>query len=195
MAFDLDACIAAANRASQACEYGLGSCSRTLHIGFFFDGVGRNIEQDASEDRLSNIARLYRAYPTPEKDSSTKNHQKFYISGLGTPFLEMEGEALQQIMDGTSNAVRDALKDQPTDALKDIFKAKAGGASTQDAVSELRHKAADPEGPAQATGTCHPERGDSGRYRGNSLAAGQRVYRLEHRKRGRHPAEQCQNPF
>lgn len=152
MAFDLDACIAAANRASQACEYGLGSCSRTLHIGFFFDGVGRNIEQDASEDRLSNIARLYRAYPTPEKDSSTKNHQKFYISGLGTPFLEMEGEALQQIMDGTSNAVRDALKDQPTDALKDIFKAKAGGVSTQDAVSELRQKLLTPKGQLRLLG-------------------------------------------
>lgn len=152
MAFDLDACIAAANRASQACEYGLGSCSRTLHIGFFFDGVGRNIEQDASEDRLSNIARLYRAYPTPEKDSSTKNHQKFYISGLGTPFLEMEGEALQQIMDGTGNGVRDALKDQPTDALKDIFKAKAGGASTQDAVSELRQKLLTPKGQLRLLG-------------------------------------------
>ncbi|WP_336215722.1 phospholipase effector Tle1 domain-containing protein [Enterobacter sp. P82] len=152
MAFDLDACIAAANRASQACEYGLGSCSRILHIGFFFDGVGRNIDQDAPDNRLSNIARLYRAYPDKENTTNVAVYGKHYISGLGTPFLEMEGEALQQIMDGTSNAVRDALKDQPTDALKDIFKAKAGGVSTQDAVSELRQKLLTPKGQLRLLG-------------------------------------------
>lgn len=42
MEMDLDAIIAAANRAQQACDYRLGNCSRVLHIGFFFDGVGRN---------------------------------------------------------------------------------------------------------------------------------------------------------
>lgn len=152
MAFDLDACIAAANRASQACEYGLGSCSRILHIGFFFDGVGRNIDQDAPDRRLSNIARLYRAYPDKENTTNIAVYRKHYISGLGTPFLEMEGEALQQIMDGTGNGVRDALKDQPTDALKDIFKAKAGGVSTQDAVSELRQKLLTPKGQLRLLG-------------------------------------------
>jgi len=60
---DLDAIIAAANRAQQACDYRLGNCSRILHIGFFFDGVGRNIEQDALANRLSNIGRLFRANP------------------------------------------------------------------------------------------------------------------------------------
>ncbi|AFJ46297.1 DUF2235 domain-containing protein [Shimwellia blattae] len=87
MEMDLDAIIAAAHRAQQACDYRLGNCSRILHIGFFFDGVGRNIEQDAPENRLSNIARLYRAYPMPEKNTSTESYQKHYISGLGTPFL------------------------------------------------------------------------------------------------------------
>lgn len=152
MAFDLDACMAAANRTSQACEYGLGSCSRILHIGFFFDGVGRNIEQDAIDDRLSNVARLFGAYPALEDSHQDATYWKFYISGLGTTFLEKEGEALQQIMDGTGNAVRDALKDQPTDALKDIFKAKAGGVSTQDAVSELRQKLLTPKGQLRLLG-------------------------------------------
>ncbi|WP_417314367.1 phospholipase effector Tle1 domain-containing protein [Enterobacter sp.] len=146
MAFDLNACIAAANRASQASEYRLGNCSRTLHIGFFFDGVGRNIEQDAPENRLSNIARLYRAFPAPVLSSPSVTYQAHYISGLGTPFLEMEGEALQQFMDGTINSVQDGLKDQPTDALKDIFKSKAGGASTSDALNELRQKLLTPKG-------------------------------------------------
>jgi len=146
MAFDLDVCIAAANRASQACEYELGNCSRTLHLGFFFDGVGRNIEQDAPENRLSNVARLFRAYPALEDSLYDATYWKFYISGLGTPFLEMEGEALQQFMDGTGNAVKDSLKDQPTDALKDIFKAKAGGASNQNVRNELRQKLLTPKG-------------------------------------------------
>ncbi|MCG0458497.1 DUF2235 domain-containing protein [Enterobacter cloacae complex sp. ECC445] len=146
MAFDLNACIAAANRASQASEYGLGNCSRTLHIGFFFDGVGRNIEQDAPENRLSNISRLFRAFPTPEDSLPGTTYSKFYIPGLGTPFLEREGEALQQFMDGTINSVQDALKDQPTDVLKDIFKSKAGGASTPDALNELRQKLLTPKG-------------------------------------------------
>nr|WP_286165155.1 hypothetical protein [Pantoea sp. 201603H] len=37
MEMDLDTLIAAAHRP--------GNCSRMRHIGFFFDGVGRNIEQ------------------------------------------------------------------------------------------------------------------------------------------------------
>ncbi|EKS6647659.1 DUF2235 domain-containing protein [Enterobacter hormaechei] len=146
MAFDLDACIAAANRASQACEYELGNCSRTLNIGFFFDGVGHNVEQDAPDNKLSNIARLYRAYPDKENTTNVAVYRKHYISGLGTPFLEMEGEALQQFMDGTGNAVKDSLKDQPTDALKDIFKAKSGGASNQNVRNELRQKLLTPKG-------------------------------------------------
>ncbi|WP_158698639.1 hypothetical protein [Cronobacter dublinensis] len=39
---DLESLIAAANRAQQALEYDMGNCSRTWHMGFFFDGVGRN---------------------------------------------------------------------------------------------------------------------------------------------------------
>ncbi|EMN4129514.1 MULTISPECIES: hypothetical protein [Providencia] len=60
---NLDKYIAATNRAQQAEEYQLGNCDRILHLGYFFDGTGRNIEQDASEARLSSIAKLYRAYP------------------------------------------------------------------------------------------------------------------------------------
>lgn len=146
MEIDLDAIIAAAHRAQQSCDYRLGNCSRILHIGFFFDGVGRNIEQDAAEKRLSNVARLFRAYPTPDKDTSTTSHQKHYISGLGTPFLEREGEALQQVMDGTGKSVLDSEKAQPADALKDIVKGKLGGASNQDVRDEMKKKLLTPKG-------------------------------------------------
>lgn len=44
------------------------------------------------------------------------------------------------------NAVKDSLKDQPTDALKDIFKAKAGGVSNQNVRNELRQKLLTPKG-------------------------------------------------
>jgi hypothetical protein len=146
MAFDLDSCIAAANRASQACEYRLGNCSRILHVGLFFDGVGRNIEQDAPENRLSNIARLFRAHPTLENNSSTATYQRIYISGLGTPFQEVEGEKLQQFMDSAGSSVQESLKNQPAERLKDIIKAKIGGASNQQAGNELRQKLLTPKG-------------------------------------------------
>ncbi|EMS1061634.1 hypothetical protein WKS79_000091 [Providencia stuartii] len=35
-----DSIISATNKAKQAQECKLGNCSRTLHIGLFFDGVG-----------------------------------------------------------------------------------------------------------------------------------------------------------
>lgn len=41
-----DSIIAATNKAKQEQECKLGNCSRTLHIGLFFDGVGRNLEKD-----------------------------------------------------------------------------------------------------------------------------------------------------
>lgn len=143
---DLDAIIAAAHRAQQACDYRLGNCSRILHIGFFFDGVGRNAEQDAPENRLSNIARMFRAYPAPESSTSNITYSRHYISGLGTPFIEREGEALQQVMDGTSKSVLESQKDQPADALKDIVKAKLGGASNQDVRDAMRKKLLTPQG-------------------------------------------------
>ncbi|MFU9135505.1 hypothetical protein, partial [Erwinia tasmaniensis] len=141
-----DAIIAAAHRAQQSCDYRLGNCSRILHIGFFFDGVGRNIEQDAPAKRLSNIARLYRGYPMPEKNTSTESYQAHYISGLGTPFREREGEALQQVMDGTGRSVLESEKAQPADALKDIVKAKLGGASNHDVRDEMKKKLLTPKG-------------------------------------------------
>lgn len=146
MEMDLDAIIAAAHRAQQSCDYRLGNCSRVLHIGFFFDGVGRNIEQDAPANRLSNIARLFRAYPEEENKTDLVAYKKHYISGLGTPFLEREGEALQQVMDGTGKSVLESEKSQPVDALKDIVKAKLGGASNQDVRDEMKKKLLTPRG-------------------------------------------------
>ncbi|WP_145608002.1 DUF2235 domain-containing protein [Yersinia rochesterensis] len=116
---DIESITAAANRAQQADDAGLGNCSRTWHVGFFFDGVHRNIEQDAPEQRLSSVARLFRAYPDERQDSSSNSYSKFYISGLGTPFHENLIAKLHTIMDGAESSALDDLKNQPGEMVKD----------------------------------------------------------------------------
>jgi hypothetical protein len=116
---DIESIIAAASRAQQADDVGLENCSRTWHVGFFFDGIHRNIQQDASEQRLTNVARLFRAYPSPQENTVDVSYDKFYLSGLGTPFQEELTEKLHTIMDSAQSSVLDDLKDQPKEIAKD----------------------------------------------------------------------------
>ena len=115
----IESIMAAANRAQQAEDAGLGNCSRTWHVGFFFDGIHRNIEQDAPEQRLSNISRLFRAFPAVKQNTEHESYSKFYISGLGTPFMESLTSKLHAIMDGAKSSALDDLKDQPKEMAKD----------------------------------------------------------------------------
>lgn len=146
MEMDLDAIIAAAHRAQQSCDYRLGNCSRILHIGFFFDGVGRNIEQDAPDNRLSNVARLYRAYPAPESSVSDVFYSRHYVSGLGTPFVETTSERLQGMMDKSLGSLLDDLKDKPVDMAKEAFQSSVGGASGKDVLTEMKDTLLTPKG-------------------------------------------------
>jgi len=146
MEMDLDAIIAAAHRAQQSCDYRLGNCSRILHIGFFFDGVGRNIEQDAPANRLSNIARLYRAYPAPESSVSNVSYGRHYVSGLGTPFVETTSERLQGMMDKSLGSLLEDLKDKPVDMAKEVFQSSVGGASGKDVLTEMKDTLLTPKG-------------------------------------------------
>ena len=116
---DIESIIAAASRAQQADDAGLGNCSRIWHVGFFFDGIHRNIDQDAPEQRLSNVARLFRAFPEQKQDTPQSTHSKFYLSGLGTPFDEELTEKIHNIMDGAQNSAIEDLKSQPGDMAKD----------------------------------------------------------------------------
>jgi hypothetical protein len=116
---DIESIIAAANRAQQAEDANLENCDRTWLVGFFFDGIHRNIEQDASENCLSNVARLFRAFPSVQQDTSHENYSKFYISGLGTPFKENLTSKLHTVMDGAQSSVMDDLKGQPKEIAKD----------------------------------------------------------------------------
>lgn len=143
---NLDALIAAANRAQQACDHKLGNCSRVLHIGLFFDGVGRNIDQDAVEKRLSNIARLFRAYPDEESRTYMVVYKKYYISGLGTPFDEVPEEKLLAAMDISLGSLLDDIKGKPADMAKDALHSTLEGESGKDVLTEVKDKLLTPKG-------------------------------------------------
>lgn len=116
---DVESLTAAAMRAQLGEDAKLGNCARTWNLGFFFDGIHRNLEQDAIDQRLSNISRLFRAFPDEIQNSSTVSYSKFYISGLGTPFHENLTSKLHAIMDGAQGSALDDLKDQPWDIAKE----------------------------------------------------------------------------
>lgn len=117
---DVESLISATSRAQQASEAGIGNCAQRLHLGFFFDGVHRNLEQDASEQRLSNIARLFRAYPGPEDSTEHEMYNAFYISGLGTPFHENVVAKLNAMMDGAHSTVLDDINGQPGNVAEEV---------------------------------------------------------------------------
>ncbi len=116
---DVESLTAAAMRAQLGEDAKLGNCARTWNLGFFFDGIHRNLEQDAIDQRLSNISRLFRAFPDEIQNSSTVSYSKFYISGLGTPFHENLTSKLHAIMDGAQGSALDDLKNLPGDIAEE----------------------------------------------------------------------------
>lgn len=141
---DVESLIAAANRAQQAEDAGLGNCSRVWYVGFFFDGIHRNIEQDTLEHRLSNIARLFRAYPSVQQNSPKESYDKFYISGLGTPFNETLVEKLHSIMDSGLGSIKDELKGQPGEMAKDAGMDSIKGNNWYEVLKNQRKKLLNP---------------------------------------------------
>ncbi|MFZ1872580.1 MAG: hypothetical protein WAU54_07365 [Chania sp.] len=141
---DIESLISATNRAQQAEDAGLGNCSRTWHVGFFFDGVHRNIEQDASEQRLSNVARLFRAFPDLKRETSCESYDAFYISGLGTPFTESLTAKLHTIMDGAQSTVLDDLKNQPGEMAEDAGIELLKGTDWSEVVKDMGRKLISP---------------------------------------------------
>ncbi|MEY0256538.1 PAAR domain-containing protein, partial [Morganella morganii] len=119
---------------------------RIIHIAFFFDGVGRNAEQDAPQGRLSNIARLFRAYPTQDDDTPAKNCRSFYIPGIGTPFDETASEKIQGFIDNTLGAFGDEMKSKPGDIGKDAFQSSVNGVSGKDILTQTKNTLLTPKG-------------------------------------------------
>jgi hypothetical protein len=60
------------------------NCSDIINISVFFDGTGNNKDVDATDEKWSNPARIWRAAQLlREKDTTSYS---IYISGIGTPF-------------------------------------------------------------------------------------------------------------
>jgi len=136
--------IAAASRASQASQHKLGNCSRILHISYFFDGVGRNVEHDAPKNRLSNIARLYRAFPFPEQSTIDEVYTAHYISGLGTPFKEETADFLKSKMDKSLEYYQGMLPTDPKETAQEVTQNALSGKGPLDTLKEMRDKLLSP---------------------------------------------------
>ena len=119
---------------------------RILHIAFFFDGVGRNAEQDAPQGRLSNIARLFRSYPENEDKTDIAAYKKHYIPGIGTPFDETAAEKIQSFIDNTLGAFGDEMKSKPGDIGKDAFQSSVNGVSGKDILTQTKNTLLTPKG-------------------------------------------------
>lgn len=70
------------------------SCSKTLHISFFFDGTNNNKKNDleiAKPPHPTNIARLFEATYEDEltKPKKLREYFKYYMPGVGTAFPEI----------------------------------------------------------------------------------------------------------
>ncbi len=106
------------------------ACGRSLHFGFFFDGFGRNLEEDLKENRVSNIGKLFLAHELDTPNTSTEEfnaYRKVYVSGLGADFDTSFGTQAG----GTLNRAISEVTDIPGDvageqALKGVRDGLAG---------------------------------------------------------------------
>ncbi|AIA72920.1 conserved hypothetical protein [Pectobacterium atrosepticum SCRI1043] len=113
-------------------QAGIGTCSLALQIGFFFDGLKRNINVDEESQRLTNVGRLFRAHSFEIKASLTSAYSsaKIYVPGLGTLLDDTPSERLDSILDARQQALpedyADALveqgKETAVDTVKGVFK-------------------------------------------------------------------------
>ncbi|WP_249978878.1 phospholipase effector Tle1 domain-containing protein [Vreelandella olivaria] len=76
----------ASNATTAGEDRGGTNCSQILDVGFFFDGISRNLEQDIQSGNVSNIGRLFSAYPERAQGTISHKFYRHYYSGLGTPF-------------------------------------------------------------------------------------------------------------
>lgn len=61
-------------------------CRSKLEISFFFDGMGRDLQEDLAEGRVSNIGKLFLAHYWEPDDKPGLLFRRHYYAGLGTSF-------------------------------------------------------------------------------------------------------------
>ncbi|MFB9866160.1 DUF2235 domain-containing protein [Vreelandella sulfidaeris] len=101
-----------------------------LDIGFFFDGISRNLEADIQESRVSNIGCLFLAYPPQEEGKLSAPIRRHYYSGLGTSFesslsADVVGAA-HRVPGEAVGTGEGQLRSSATDAAKGVL---SGGGS------------------------------------------------------------------
>ncbi|CBV43960.1 T6SS phospholipase effector Tle1-like catalytic domain-containing protein [Halomonas elongata] len=107
-------------------------CQLTIEIGIFFDGIGRHLEQDLRDGRVSNIGRLYSAFPDQEKDRLGQAFRRLYLPGLGAPYEENVQENFEATLRRASSEAVDGveghLRGGVTGAAKEAVFNTDGGA-------------------------------------------------------------------
>ncbi|MFJ7313489.1 hypothetical protein ACIQVE_12095 [Pseudomonas sp. NPDC098747] len=108
-------------------EGGTGNppCGRTLHFGVFFDGFGCSVGKNAV-NQVSNVGRLFTAYPDPLKDDTFNSYRSIYVSGLGAPYdapmSNIVAGATTTAIRATAEAVQGTVQMQ---AAKSVLKARS----------------------------------------------------------------------
>ncbi|MDN7132924.1 DUF2235 domain-containing protein [Halomonas sp. MC140] len=105
-------------------------CRQVLDIGFFFDGILRNLEEDLQNNKVSNIGSLFSVYPSEEEGKLASPFRRHYYSGLGTSF---ESSLSDDVAGAAHRAPGEAagtgegqLRSSGTDAAKEVL---SGGGS------------------------------------------------------------------
>ena len=106
------------------------NCQQVMDIGFFFDGISRNLTDDALTDKFSNVAAMFESHLREQDDHLGNAFRKHYYSGLGTSFES----SLSDDVVGAANRVpgeavgtgEGQLRSSGTDAAKEVL---SGGGS------------------------------------------------------------------
>ena len=125
-------CIQAINsRSESANSISFGAnCQQVMDIGFFFDGISRNLTDDALTDKFSNVAAMFESHLREQDDHLGNAFRKHYYSGLGTSF---ESSLYDDVVGAAHRVPGEAvgtgegqLRSSGTDAAKEVL---SGGGS------------------------------------------------------------------
>lgn len=123
------------------------SCGKTLHVGFFFDGFARHLEEDLLENRVSNIGKLFLAHQVDGADTPANSFQlyrKFYLSGLGADYDAslgaQAGGTLNRAVSDASEVPANKVGEEAWEAAKDKLSGRSAWERLKRELQDLRNK-------------------------------------------------------
>ena len=106
------------------------ACSSELNLGFFFDGMGCEINGTQYGDARSNVAKLWTVFRATDASSDFQHFDRFYFSGLGTelnaPLASGFGGGVHRTPDEFSAGVEGQSQGAGVEAGKDTITGKGG---------------------------------------------------------------------